>query len=122
MDSIKLEQFKQHYKELADRISKLNSLLITMYNNSVGLLTVSPYLVSKKLGVDETDAFFLLTLAAGENILQTKYKVWSNDHLTLLGEYEDRNQIPEIIEDPDDSRIKFDRNQYYVEVAFEAEK
>lgn len=121
MDLMKLNQFKEHYKDLSSEIESLNKLLVSLDSRSTEkLLTVTPFVVADKLRISEMDAMLLLTLAANEKILQTKFKVWSNEN-TLLGDYNSSAEIPEQIEDPNTGEM-IDRDHFYIEIAFEADK
>jgi len=119
MELTRLEKYKNQFKDLSEKISSLQSFLGTLgVGRSNAILT--PYVVSVKLHIPETDAFFLLSLAAREDIVHKKFQVWTEDH-NLLGDFESTNSIPETLTDMQSGK-EVDRDHFFVDVVFELEK
>lgn len=120
MESSRLEKYKREYKNLAPKITSLQSYLEKTNKASKGISLVTPYQISQLIGVDEMAAFFILSLAEKEHLVSKKYAVFSNDN-TLIGEFESETNIPEKIVDPETGQ-EVDRSHYYVQISFEIEK
>ena len=121
MELNRLEKYKAEYEHLAPKISSLQSFLRKSKETSKGISLVTPYQLSKTIGVDEMAAFFILSLAEKENLVTKKYSVFADDNNVLLGEFDSETNIPEKIVN-DETGKEVDRNHYYVEISFELEK
>lgn len=119
MELQKLDQYKARFKEFNDKITSLQAYLVELQRVSKDAAIITPYALSKKLGVAEVDALFLLSLAAKESILHRKYIVFSDEN-NPLGEYPNAESIPNIITSNDGEN--YDRDHYYVDLGFELDK
>lgn len=119
MELTRLEKYKAQFKDLKEPINSLQSFL-NSFSGSKGVTILTPYVVSAKLRIPETDAFFLLSLAEREDIVRKKYQVWTEDH-NLLGDFDDTGSIPETLIDLESGK-PVDRDHFYVDLVFELEK
>lgn len=120
MELTRLDKYKLQFKNLTGKIDSLISFLTELKKAGKEASIITPYVISKKLQIDETDAFFLLSIAEKESILHKKYQVWTNDQ-SFLGDYENTQNIPETITDLETGK-EVDRDHFYVDIVFELEK
>jgi len=120
MELRKLEKYKIQFKNFTGTIDSLQSYLNNLDQDGKEVPIITPYIISKKLKIPETDAFFILSLAEKEHILHKKYQVWTNDQ-NFLGDFEDTQSIPSVITDNETGR-QVDRDHYYVDIVFQLEK
>jgi len=120
MELTRLEKYKVQFKNFTKTIESLQSYLNGLDSEGKDAPIITPYVVSKKLHIPETDAFFILSLAEKESILHKKYQVWTNEQ-SFLGNYDNTQSIPPEITDNETGRM-VDRDHYYVDIVFELEK
>ena len=120
MELNRLEKYKKEYKDLAPKIDSLQKFLKSAAESKQGVSLVTPFQVSTQIGIDELAAFFILSLAEREHLVTKKYSVFSEDN-TLIGEYKNKNSIPDSIINPE-TGSKVDRDKFYVEISFELGK
>lgn len=116
MELTRLEKYKRKYQEFNSKISSLQKVLGQLNNDHVSVIT--PYYISKKLSIPELDAFFLLSLAELEHIVDKKYKVLASDDDYLLGEFDDKSEIPDSIYNNANGK-KVKKDDFYIDVVFE---
>lgn len=123
MELKKLEKYKKLYKTFGSAISSLQDFLNAagsqIYPRGDGP-KLTPYVVSQKIHVPETDAIFLLSLAERENILRRSYQVFSDDN-TFLEDFSDDNDIPDSIHNPETGE-DVNKDHFYVDLVFEFAK
>ncbi|MEB0301562.1 hypothetical protein [Mucilaginibacter sp. 5C4] len=120
MELVRLEKYKVQFKNFTKTIESLQSYLSSLNTGSIDAPIITPYVVSKKLNIPETDAFFILSLAEKESILHKKFQVWTENE-SFLGDYENTQSIPNEIFNQATGK-KVDRDHFFVDVVFELEK
>jgi len=117
MASISLEKYKKKYKDFNSKISSLESFL-SSYSGKKDSIAFSVDQFSQVLHTPPTETLFLLSLAEKENLVHKKYEVWANDDSNALGEYENKNDIPDLIYDPSSNK-EIKKDNFYVVIVFE---
>ena len=121
MELERLEKYKGQFKNFSKVIDSFQSYLSGLNMSGNTMPIIEPYIVSKKLSIPESDAYFILSLAEKEHILHKKFKVWTNDNPTLLGDFDNSQSIPYEIINKDTGK-KVARDDYYVDIVFELGK
>jgi len=121
MELSRLEKYKNQFKELEPKISYLQSYLENASREVHGIALITPYEVSSQSGMDEMSALFVLSLAAKEHLVSKRYAVFAEDDNTLIGEFPNKSEIPERINNPETGK-DIDSEHYYVEISFEVAK
>jgi len=120
MELAKLEKYKTRFKDFKYSIDSLQSYLGNLNKDAKDAHIITPYVLSQNLRIPETDAFFLLSLAEKESLLNKKYQVFTVNNKDFLGDFDDTQSIPTEITDSEGKTI--DRDHYYVDVVFQVEK
>jgi hypothetical protein len=123
MELRKLEKYKKLYKTFGSAITSLQDFL----NAAAGQIypkgnepIITPYVVSQKIHVPETDAIFLLSLAEQEHIVRRIYQVFSDDD-TFLDDFFNDKDIPDTIHNPNTGQ-DVTKDHFYVDLVFEFTK
>jgi hypothetical protein len=123
MELRKLEKYKKLYKTFGSAITSLQDFLNVaasqMYPKG-GEPRITPYVVSQKIHIPETDAIFLLSLAEQEHIVRRIYQVFSDDN-TFLDDFSNDNDIPDTIHNPNTGE-DVNKEHFYVDLVFEFAK
>lgn len=116
MDLSKLEKYKQKFRFFREPIGSLQAYLDKVSQSAIQI--ISPYQVSRVLAIPELDAVFLLALAEKEHLVQKKFLVFTKDEHSLLGEFDDKQEIPTEIENNETGK-PVDQDHYYIDIVFE---
>ena len=117
MELSKLEKYKTKYKEFNSKIDSLEQLL-SKYIEKGNISVISLDQVSQKLNVSTSEAYFLLSLAEDENLVDKRYQVRTIDDEFDLGEFENKNEIPSSIYSEAQGKY-IDKDKYYIDIVFE---
>lgn len=112
-----LEKYKEKYKDFSSKINSLENFLAS-YSGKSNPIAFSIDQFSQVLHTPPTETIFLLSLAEKENLVQKKYEVWADDESNTLGEFESKNDIPDLIYDPYTSK-EIKRDNFYIVIVFE---
>jgi hypothetical protein len=117
MELSRLDKYKIKYKDFKTKINSLENFL-SQYQGKKGLSVFSLDLVSQKLDIPATEAYFLLNLAEQEDLLNKKYRIKTIDDEFDLGQFDDKNEIPlKIYSDALGKYVNHDK--YYIDIVFE---